>query len=176
MTILEYDGKKPQIGPEVFIAPGAAIIGDVVIGEGASIWFGAVIRGDFGRIHIGRGSSVQDNTVIHVTLGNETVLGEEVTVGHGAILHGCRIGRGAIIGMRSVLQDFCEIGEEAMIAAGSVVTNEMIVPARHLAAGVPAKVKKEISGRSLAWVASSAQSYRELARSYLRQGLGYRPG
>lgn len=172
MIILEHKGKRPQIGKDVFIAPGASIIGDVVIGDGASIWFGAVIRGDFGRIRIGGGTSIQDNTVIHVMPDCETVIGENVTVAHGAVLHGCRIGRGAVIGMRSVVQDFSEIGEEAMIAAGSVLTNRMVVPARHLAAGVPAKVKKEVSGSSLMWVAGSSSSYQELARSYLKQGIG----
>ena len=172
MIILEYGGKKPQIGKGVFIAPGASIIGDVTIGDGASIWFGAVIRGDYGRIRIGGGTSVQDNTVIHVMPDCETIIGEDVTVAHGAILHGCRVSRGAIIGMRSVVMDFSEIGEEAMIAAGSVVTERTIVPARHLAAGVPALVKKEVSGSSLAWVAASTRAYRELAGSYLQQGLG----
>ncbi|MFY9257478.1 MAG: gamma carbonic anhydrase family protein [Dethiobacteria bacterium] len=174
MIILEYNGKRPQIASDVFIAPGAALIGDVIIEEGASIWFGAVLRGDFGRIHIGRGSSIQDNTVVHVMPDCETVVGEDVTVAHGAVLHGCKIARGAIIGMNAVLQDFCEIGEEAMIAAGSVVTDRMIIPARHLAAGIPAQVKKEIAGSSLMWVTSSAPSYRELARSYLRQGIGFK--
>jgi len=95
MIILEYGGKKPQIGKNVFIAPGAAIIGDVIVEDEASIWFGAVIRGDFGRIRIGRGSSIQDNAVIHVMPDCETVIGENVTVAHSAVLHGCRIGRGA---------------------------------------------------------------------------------
>ncbi len=172
MIILEYNGKSPQIGKDVFIAPGAAIIGDVTIGDGASIWFGAVIRGDFGRINIGRGSSIQDNVVVHVMPDCETIIGENVTVAHGSVLHGCRIGRGAVVGMRSVVQDFSEIGEEAMIAAGSVITNRMVVPPRHLAAGVPAKVKKEVSGASLMWVSGSSSSYKELAQSYLRQGMG----
>lgn len=172
MTIVEYNGKRPRIGKGVFIAPGAAVIGDVTIGDGASIWFGAVIRGDFGRIHIGAGSSVQDNTVVHVMPDCETVIGEDVTVAHGAVLHGCRVEKGAVIGMRSVVMDFCEVGEEAMIAAGSVVTNRMVIPSRHLAAGAPAEVKKEIDGASLMWVAASTSSYRELARSYLQQGIG----
>lgn len=172
MIILGYNGKEPRIGKGVFIAPGATVIGDVTIGDGASIWFGAVIRGDFGRIRIGSGSSIQDNAVIHVMPDCETVVGDNVTVAHSAVLHGCRIGRGAIIGMRAVVQDFCEIGEEAMIAAGSVVTDRTIIPARHLAAGVPARVKKEIAGTSLMWVSSSAASYRKLAQSYLQQGMG----
>ncbi len=172
MLILEFEGKRPQIGKGVFIAPGATIIGDVIIGDGASIWFGAVIRGDFGKIRIGSGSSIQDNTVIHVMPDCETIIGDDVTVAHGAVVHGCNISRGAMIGMRAVLQDFCEIGEEAMVAAGSVVTDRTIVPARHLAAGVPARVKKEISGTSMIWVATSTSSYRELAKRYLQQGVG----
>lgn len=174
MTIVEYNGKKPRIGKGVFIAPGAAVIGDVTIGDGASVWFGAVIRGDFGAIRIGAGSSVQDNTVIHVMPDCETIIGEEVTVAHGAVLHGCRVKKGAVVGMRAVVMDFCEVGEEAMIAAGSVVTNRMIIPPRHLAAGAPAEVKKEIDGASLMWVAASTSSYRELAQSYLKQKIGYK--
>jgi len=170
--ILAYAGKKPQIGPGVFIAPTATIIGDVVVGEGANIWFGAVLRGDFGRIVIGKGSSIQDNVVVHVMPDCETIIGEAVTVAHGSVLHGCTVKRGAIIGMRSVLQDFCVIGEQAMVAAGSVVTDHTIIPDRHLAAGAPATVKKEISGTSLMWVAGAAASYRELARSYLEEGIG----
>jgi carbonic anhydrase/acetyltransferase-like protein (isoleucine patch superfamily) len=170
--IIEYAGKKPQIGPGVFIAPTATLIGDVIVEEGASIWFGAVLRGDFGRIIIGKYSSIQDNVVIHVMPDCETVVGDNVTVAHGTVLHGCLIKRGAIIGMNSVVQDFSEIGEQAMIAAGSVVTDNTKIPARHLAAGTPAKVKKEIDGTSLMWVAASAASYRDLARSYLDQGIG----
>lgn len=170
--IIEYAGKKPQIGANVFIAPNATLIGDVIVGEGASIWFGAVLRGDFGRIIIGNGSSIQDNVTVHVMPDCETVVGDNVTVAHGTVLHGCLIQQGAIIGMNSVLQDFCEIGEQAMIAAGSVVTDNTKIPARHLAAGTPATVKKEIDGTSLMWVAASAASYRELAQSYLKQGIG----
>jgi carbonic anhydrase/acetyltransferase-like protein (isoleucine patch superfamily) len=170
--IIEYGGKRPQIGPGVFIAPTATLIGDVIVEEGASIWFGAVVRGDFGRIIIGKGTSIQDNVVVHVMPDCETVIGENVTVAHSSVLHGCLIKRGAIIGMRSVLQDFCEIGEQAMIAAGSVVTDNTKIPDRHLAAGTPATVRKEIDGTSLMWVAASAASYQELAQNYLKQGIG----
>ncbi|MEW5784168.1 MAG: gamma carbonic anhydrase family protein [Bacillota bacterium] len=171
-VIIEYNGKKPQVDSGAFIAPNATLIGDVLVEHGASIWFGAVLRGDFGKIIVGKGSSVQDNVVIHTMPDCETVIGEDVTVAHGSVLHGCTIHRGAIIGMRSVLQDFSEVGEQAMLAAGSVVTANMKIPARHLAAGVPAAVKKEIEGTSLMWVASSAAYYKELAQSYLEQGIG----
>ncbi|HSW34977.1 MAG TPA: gamma carbonic anhydrase family protein [Candidatus Limnocylindrales bacterium] len=172
--IIEFDGKKPQIASGTFIAPTATIIGDVIVEEGASIWFGAVLRGDFGRIIVRKGSSVQDNAVVHVIPDCETVIGENVTVAHGVVLHGCKIEKGAIVGMGSVLQDFCVIGEQAMVAAGSVVPSNMQIPPRHLAAGIPAKVKKEIEGASLLWVSQSALMYQELAGRYMKQGLGYK--
>lgn len=164
--IIEFEGKKPRVAPNAFVAPTAVLIGDVEVGEEASIWFGAVLRGDYGRIVVGRGSSIQDNVVVHVMPDCETIIGEDVTVAHGAVLHGCRIERGATIGMNAVLQDFCVIGAEAMVAAGGVVTANATIPARHLAAGAPAVVKKEIEGASLAWVLQSAPMYRELARRY----------
>jgi len=169
--IIEFEGKKPQVAEGAFIAPTATLIGDVIVEEGASIWFGAVLRGDFGRIIIGSGSSVQDNAVIHVIPECETVVGENATVAHGAILHGGTVEKGAIVGMGSIVQDFCVIGEEAMVAAGSVVPSNMKVPARHLVAGVPATIKKEITGTSLLWVATSSRMYRELAQKYLQQGI-----
>lgn len=171
MMIIEFEGKSPQIAENAFIAPSATLIGDVIVEEGASIWFGAVLRGDFGRIIVRKGSSVQDNVVVHVIPDCETVIGENATVAHGAIIHGGTVEKGAIVGMGSIVQDFCVIGEEAMVAAGSVLPSNMQVPPRHLAAGVPAQVKKEITGTSLMWVATSSRMYQELARKYLKQGI-----
>ncbi len=171
MRIIEYQGKKPQIAEGVFIAPTAVIIGDVTIGEGSSVWYGAVIRGDFGKITIGKNTSIQDNSVIHVNIGNSTTIGDNVTVAHGAVLHSARVGDGAVIGMNVVLLDDCIIGEQCMIAAGSVVSTGSSIPARHLAAGAPAKPKKEISGEALIWVKGSSMAYSHLAKSYLEQGL-----
>lgn len=170
--IMEINGKKPRVSPGAFIAPTAALIGDVEIGEGASIWFGAVLRGDFGRITVGRNTSIQDNVVVHTMADGETIIGDQVTVAHGAVLHNCTVQNGAIIGLNAVLLDFSEIGEQAMIAAGSVVSAQMKIPPRHLAAGTPAKVKKEITGESLMWVESSAAYYQEMAKSYLDQDIG----
>jgi carbonic anhydrase/acetyltransferase-like protein (isoleucine patch superfamily) len=169
--IITFDSKTPRVGKNCFIAPSASLIGDVIIEDEVSIWFGAVLRGDFGRIIVRKGSSIQDNVVVHVIPDCETVIGKNVTVAHGVILHGCTIDNGAIIGMGAVVQDFSRIGEEAMIAAGTVVPSNMQVPPRHLAAGVPAKVKKEITGASLMWVKTSATMYRELAEKYIQQGL-----
>ncbi len=169
--IIEFNGKKPQISPGAFIAPTATIIGDVTIEEGASIWFGAVLRGDFGRIVIGKNTSVQDNVVIHVLPSGETTVGNEVTVAHGAILHNCTIKNKAVIGMNVVVLDFAEVGEYAMIAAGSVLTDKTQVPDKHLAAGIPARVKKEITGTSLWWIDQSAQSYQSLSQQYLAEEI-----
>jgi len=170
--IIEFKGKKPRVAPGAFIAPTAQLIGDVVVEEGASIWFGAVLRGDLSRIVIGKGSNVQDNVVIHTMSDNNTIIGQKVTIAHGAILHGCTVGDGAIVGMNAVLMDFCQIGEQAMVAAGSIVKERAVIPARHLVAGIPAEIKKPIEGNSLAWVERSAASYRQLTNYYLEQGLG----
>ncbi len=169
--IIEFEGKKPQVEEGAFVAPTAVLIGDVTIEKGVSIWYGAVLRGDIGKIIVKQGSSVQDNVVIHTLPDSETVIGENVTIAHNAVLHGPVIEKGAIIGMGAVVQDFAKIGEGAMIAAGSVIPANMEVPPRHLAAGVPAEVKKEITGTSLMWVAQSAPMYQDLARRYLEEGL-----
>lgn len=170
--IMELEGKKPQIARSAFIAPTAAIIGDVVIGENSSIWFGAVLRGDFGRIIVGNNTSIQDNVVVHTMVDGETIIGSNVTVAHGSVLHNCTVKNGAIIGLNAVLLDFCEIGEMAMVAAGSVVADKTKIPAKMLAAGTPARVKKEIDGVSLTWVETSATHYRSMAEFYLAQGIG----
>lgn len=169
--IVEYAGKQPQIGANVFIAPTAVVIGDVEIGDGASIWFGVVLRGDEGRIVIGRGTNVQDNSVIHTTHDHPTILKENVTIGHGALLEGCTVEAGAVVGMGAIVLHQAVIGERAMVAAGGVVTPGTIIPPRTLAAGSPAQFKKELSGAALRSVERSAEVYHELSASYLAQGL-----
>jgi carbonic anhydrase/acetyltransferase-like protein (isoleucine patch superfamily) len=169
--IIEYEGKRPRIGQNVFIAPTAVIIGDVEIGDGASVWYGAVLRGDEGRIVIGRGSNVQDNAVIHTTPEIPTIIKEDVTIGHGALLEGCTVEEGAVIGMGAIALHAAVIGRRAMVAAGGVVTPGAVIPPGALAAGSPAAVKKELSGAALASVERSAKTYHELSAHYLRQGL-----
>jgi carbonic anhydrase/acetyltransferase-like protein (isoleucine patch superfamily) len=164
--IISHRGKTPKIAPGVFIAPTAVLIGDVEIGEGASVWYGAVLRGDQGRIVIGRGSNVQDNATLHVPENGVTLLKENVTIGHGAVLEGCLIESGAMIGMNAVVLHNATIGEQAMLAAGSVVTEGMTIPPRTLAAGVPAKIKKELDGSSAHWVSMAAAHYRGLAAQH----------
>ncbi len=169
--IIPHRGKTPAIAPDAFIAPTAVLIGDVEIGAEASIWFGAVLRGDHGRIVIGQGSNVQDNVTLHAPEDGATVIESDVTIGHGAVLEGCLVRRGALIGMNAVVLHAATIGEQAMVAAGSVVVEGMQVPPHTLAAGVPAKIKKELDGSSKQWVEGSAAVYRQLAREYLGEAV-----
>ena len=169
--LFEYNGKKPRVSTKAFVAPNAALIGDVTVEEGASIWFGAQLRADFGAITVGARSSVQDNVVVHVLPGGRTVIEEDVTVGHGAVLHNCTLRKGCIIGMNAVILDNAVVGEQAIVAAGSVVTGGTEIPARHLAAGAPAKPVKELSEAQLLLAEQSARAYTALAESYLKGSL-----
>jgi carbonic anhydrase/acetyltransferase-like protein (isoleucine patch superfamily) len=173
-TILPFAGIWPRIHPTAFVAPTAVVIGNVTIEEEASVWFGAVIRGDepAHEIRVGARTSVQDNVVLHVSARGPTVIGPDVTIGHGAILESCRVGRGALVGMNAVVLQEAVVGEQALVAAGATVAAGGEVPARHLSAGTPARVKKELDGEALGWVLNSASHYVELSRSYLAQGIG----
>jgi carbonic anhydrase/acetyltransferase-like protein (isoleucine patch superfamily) len=166
--IIEYKGHRPKISPKAFIAPTAVLIGDVTVGEDASIWFGAVLRSDQNEypVVVGPRTSVQDNCVIHSGEA-ATIIEEDITVGHGAIMEGCVIRRGAIIGMNVTVLENTEIGEESLIAAGSVVVPHTKIPPHVLAAGSPAKVKKEISGDTLNWIKMGSATYTQLCRNYL---------
>jgi carbonic anhydrase/acetyltransferase-like protein (isoleucine patch superfamily) len=172
--ILPFGGRTPVIHPSAFLAPNAVVIGNVEIGAEASIWFGAVLRGDQPEIPIvvGARCSVQDSCVVHVSAEGATVLEEEVTVGHGALLESCTVGRTALIGMNAVVLQRARVGEGCVVAAGAVVGEGMEIPPHHLAAGVPARVKKELSGASAGWIAKSAAHYVELSRQYLAEGIG----
>jgi carbonic anhydrase/acetyltransferase-like protein (isoleucine patch superfamily) len=169
--LIEYHGRRPRVAEGVFLAPTAVLIGDVTVEAGASIWFGAVLRGDFGPIVVGAGSNVQDNAVVHVGAAWPTLIGANVTIGHGAVLEGCTIGDGAIVGMNATVLPRAVVGSEAVVAAGSVVGEGMEVPARTLAAGVPAQVKKALSGSSLEWMHMAAADYQQKAREYCELGV-----
>ena len=173
-TILPFEGIHPRIHPTAFVAPTAVVIGNVTIEAEASVWFGAVIRGDepAHEIRVGERTSVQDNVVLHVSARGPTLIGRGVTIGHGAILESCVVGDGALIGMNAVVLQGATVGEQALVAAGATVGDGAVVPPRTLAAGTPAKVKKELEGESLRWVSTSAAHYVELSRNYLAQGIG----
>lgn len=164
--LIPFDGKTPRVHPSAFLAPTAVLIGDVTVDEESSIWFGAVLRADFGAIRIGKRSSIQENVSVHVYPGSQTVVGDDVTVGHNAVLHDCQIGDGCLVGMGVVVLQHVTIGAHSLVAAGAVVTDNTQVPPNTLVAGIPAKPAKSIEGRSAEWLESSASGYVELARRY----------
>jgi carbonic anhydrase/acetyltransferase-like protein (isoleucine patch superfamily) len=172
--IISFNGKTPRIDPTAFIAPTATLIGDVVIGPEASVWFGAVLRADHPvhGIRIGARTSVQDNCVLHVSERGATVVGDDVTIGHGAVFESCTIGNGALIGMNAVILHEAVIGPGALVAALSVVAAGTHVPAGALVAGAPARLRKMLEGESADWVKDSARHYVELARAYRTEGVG----
>jgi carbonic anhydrase/acetyltransferase-like protein (isoleucine patch superfamily) len=165
-TLLELDGRRPRVAADAWLAPTATLIGDVEIADGASVWFGAVLRGDFGSIRVGRGTCVQDNAVVHCAAELPTLVGQNVTVGHMAMLEGCVIEDGALIGMGAIVLQRARVGAGAMIAAGSVVTEGGEVPPGTLGAGVPVRVRKELGGSSADWVQRAAREYQSLMQRY----------
>lgn len=171
MAILrEYKGMRPRIGNNVYLADDVVLIGDVVIEDDVSIWWGSVLRGDCGRITVGRGSNVQDGCMLHATTDHSTTtLGPNVSVGHHAIIHGATVEECALVGMKSVLLDHARIGSYSIVAAGSVVPEGLEVPGMHLVAGVPAKLKKELPESNRRAREEHAQEYRDLAATYLAQ-------
>jgi carbonic anhydrase/acetyltransferase-like protein (isoleucine patch superfamily) len=162
----ELGGKRPAVHPNAYVAPTAVLIGDVEIEAGASVWFGAVLRGDESKISIGAGANVQDNVVIHCATNLPTVIEANVTIGHSAQLEGCVVERGALVGMGATMLQRSRLGAGSMLAAGAVLAEGEQIPAGHLAAGVPAKVKKPLDGSSENWVGSSADHYRRRAIRY----------
>jgi carbonic anhydrase/acetyltransferase-like protein (isoleucine patch superfamily) len=165
--IKTYQGKTPRLGDDVYVAENATIIGDVHIGARSSIWFGAVLRGDVYHIRIGEETSIQDNSVIHVTTGtNATIVGSRVTVGHSVTLHGCTIGDHVIVGMGSTVLDRAEIGERVILGAGSLVTPGTRIPPGVLAVGAPARASRPLKPEELEWIETAADSYLALAKTY----------
>lgn len=170
MPEFEFEGARPRVHPDAYIAPTAILIGDVEVGPGASVWWGAVLRGDDAAITIGPGSNVQDNAVVHVSAGMPTVVGENVTIGHLVTIEGCVVEDGALLGMGAIMLQRSRLGAGSVLAAGALVLQGQEIPAGVVAAGVPAVVKKAVSGDSERWVTMPAGNYRMRARRY-RDGL-----
>jgi carbonic anhydrase/acetyltransferase-like protein (isoleucine patch superfamily) len=162
----ELGGKRPTIHPDAYIAPTAVLIGDVIIGAGASVWFGAVLRGDEAQISVGDGANIQDNVVIHCALNLPTVIEKDASVGHSAQLEGCVVEQGAVVGMGATMLQRSRLGVGSLLAAGAVLAEGTEVPPGHMAAGVPAKVKKSLDGSSGNWVGITAKHYRDRAVAY----------
>ena len=160
--VYAIDGVTPVVDPSSYVHPSAILIGDVIIGRNCYIGPSACLRGDFGRIVIGDGANVQDACIMHGFPGTDTIVEENGHIGHGAIIHGARIRRGALIGMNAVINDNAEIGEAAIVGAMSFVKAGMVVPARTLAAGTPARVLRELTELEMAWKAEGTRSYQDL--------------
>jgi carbonic anhydrase/acetyltransferase-like protein (isoleucine patch superfamily) len=162
----ELGRKRPKVHPDAYIAPTAVLIGDVEIGAGASVWFGAVLRGDEATIRVGEGANIQDNVVIHCAKNLPTVVERDASVGHSAQLEGCIVEEGALVGMGATMLQRSRLGAGAMLAAGAVLAEGQSIPPGHMAAGVPAKVKKRLQGSSGNWVSVTAKHYRDRAVAY----------
>lgn len=162
--VLSYAGRSPRLAAGVFLAPTCSVVGDVELGRNVSIWYSAVVRGDVNSIRIGADSNVQDGAVLHGTLGEwPVVIGERVSIGHQATLHGCIVEDGALIGIGARVLDGARIGAESLVAAGALVREGMVVPPRSLVVGVPGVVKRELSERELEIVRRTPGRYLKLA-------------
>jgi carbonic anhydrase/acetyltransferase-like protein (isoleucine patch superfamily) len=175
--VKSFEGVAPTIDATAFLADNATVIGDVVLGARSSIWFGTVVRGDVNYIRIGDETSVQDNSMIHVTRRTHpTLVGSRVTIGHCVTLHGCTISDRCLIGMSSTILDGAVVGERCIVGAGALVTPNTHLPSGTLSVGSPARVKRDLTEAELAWIETSADNYVELYRRYLRTDGGAPPG
>lgn len=166
MPILTFNGKKPNIHPSCYVASNATIIGDVILGEESSVWPNAVIRGDVNKISIGARTNVQDNCVVHVNRETPTIIGDDVIIGHGAIVHACTVGNHVLIGMGAKVLDKASIEDWIIVAAGSVVTEKAVIPSKSLVAGIPAEVIKTLSPQQMERIKLGAEDYVDLSRRY----------
>ena len=167
-----FEGRSPRVSASAWIAPTATLVGDVTVEDEASVWYGAVLRADFGPIVVRRGANVQDGSVLHGGADPVTEVGEGATIGHLCVVHGCVIGTEALIGNGATVLDGAVIGARALVAAGATVAPGLVVPDGMLAVGVPARVAGEVRGGALKWVQTNPEVYRELAR---RHAAGVRP-
>ncbi|SEL17507.1 Carbonic anhydrase or acetyltransferase, isoleucine patch superfamily [Pseudoxanthomonas sp. GM95] len=170
MPCYEIEGQRPVLAPSCWVAPGAHVIGQVSLEAGASIWFGAVARGDNTPISIGQGTNIQDGAILHSDPGYPLIVGDQVTVGHRATLHGCTIGQGSLIGMGATVMNGAVIGEQSLVAANALVTEGKVFPPRSLIVGSPAKVVRQLDDATLEGLATSWKQYRDKAALFA-QGL-----
>jgi len=167
LRVYAIDGIVPVVDPTAFVHPSAVLIGDVIVGPDCYVGPCASLRGDFGRLILERGANLQDTCVMHGFPGTDTVVEEDGHIGHGAVLHGCRIGRNALIGMNAVIMDNAVIGESAIVAASAFVKAGAEIPSRSLVAGMPARVVRELTDEEIAWKGEGTRTYQELTRRCL---------
>jgi carbonic anhydrase/acetyltransferase-like protein (isoleucine patch superfamily) len=166
MPLFAFEGREPEVSPGAWIAPTATLVGAVTVEAGASVWYGAVLRGDYEPVVIRRGANVQDNSVLHGGAEITTEIGEGATVGHMCVVHGAVVGEQALIGNGAIVLDGAVIGRRALVAAGATVPPGMVVPDGMRAVGLPAKVTGEVTGAALQWVRTNPGLYQELARRH----------
>ena len=167
MVSIEFEGKRPTVHPDAFVAPTATLIGDVTVEQGASVWYGAVLRADICTIVVREGANVQDNSVLHAAPGETLVIGRNATVGHGCVVHGKEVGEQALVGNGSTLLDHAVVGPRTLVAAGSVVTPGTELPGGMVAAGIPCRPTKPIEGTSSEfWVEHNPGYYQELGQRH----------
>jgi carbonic anhydrase/acetyltransferase-like protein (isoleucine patch superfamily) len=171
--IRSFNGKTPKIAATAFVSEAAYIVGDVEIGEHSSVWPGAVIRGDTGRVVIGKYTAIEDNCVVHSGIPGkgDTFIGDMVNIGHGAVIHGRKIGNNVLVGINAVVLHDAEIGDFCLIGAGCIVNEGMIVPDYTFVAGVPGKVKGKVSEEQMFWLRDVPREYAELGNKYKEEGL-----
>ncbi len=168
-VIKPYKGIYPKIHPTVYLSENVYVIGDVEIGEDSSVWFGSVVRGDVNYIRIGRRTNIQDNCVVHVTHDTHpTIIGDNVTVGHRVVLHGCKLGNNILVGMGAVVMDGVEVEDYVLIGAGALVTPNKKIPSGVLVAGVPAKVVRDLREEEIKLIEESAENYVRYKNEYLK--------
>jgi carbonic anhydrase/acetyltransferase-like protein (isoleucine patch superfamily) len=171
-VIAPFDGRTPEIHPTAWVVDSAVIIGDVVLGADVSIWFHAVVRGDVERIRIGARSNVQDNATVHVTGGRwATVVGDDATIGHAAVVHGCTVGDRCLVGIGAIVLDGATIGDDCLVGAGALVTPGTTIPPRSLVLGAPARRVRDLTPEELAHLRQSAANYVSHARAYRAAGV-----
>ena len=175
MPIYALGTKRPKIHPSVMIAPTATIIGDVSVGPRASVWPGAVLRGDYGRIRIGADCSLQDNVMVHCSTNNAGIVGNGVTVAHHAIVHACRIGDECLIGAGAIVFDGARVGKHSILGVGAVVPEGKTIPPRSVAVGVPAKVTRRTTDADVRMIKESYKAYVKMAKRYVTTGAFERP-
>lgn len=164
--ILDFDGSSPAVPASAWVAPNATLVGNVTLGENSSVFYGAVLRADMSYITLGAGSNLQDGVIVHVDTDKPAIIGANVGVGHGAVLHGCTVEDGALIGIRATVLNGAVVGAGSLVAAGAVVLEGMVIPPNSLVAGVPAKVRGELTPEQSARVAMNAPQYVELAAKH----------
>lgn len=170
MIIKEYGGKTPDVSGAAFIAENAVIIGDVTLKKGSSVWYGAVLRAEEESITVGENSNIQDNCTVHCSTGHPVVIGDNVSVGHNALLHGCTVGAGSLIGMHSTVMNGASLGKSCLVGAGALVTENKKFDDNSLIIGVPAKIKCSLDENAAARLAENAAHYRRLAGEYQKGG------